>query len=95
MKFRKVPVVVDAFKWQPGAALPDWVAVGGCREKLILTACARNRDGVEVMLSVETNTGRITAFPGDWVIRDASGELSCCKPSIFAMAYEPVDGWEE
>lgn len=31
------------------------------------------------------------AFPGDWVIRDASGALSLCKAAVFASTYEPVE----
>ncbi len=26
--------------------------------------------------------------PGDWIIRDAAGDLSPCKPDIFARTYE-------
>lgn len=41
-------------------------------------------------ISIETLEGRMTAEPGDWIIRGVAGELYPCKPDIFEATYEEV-----
>jgi len=40
---------------------------------------------------VDTSEGRMTASPGDWIIRGVQGEFYPCKPTVFRATYEPVD----
>lgn len=39
---------------------------------------------------IETLEGRLTASPGDWIIRGVVGEFYACKPDVFADTYEPA-----
>lgn len=39
-------------------------------------------------LDIATPEGVMSASPGDWIIKNAAGELSPCKPDIFAATYE-------
>ncbi len=83
MKYRKKPVVVDAFQWQPGMALPQWAVNGKCKEW--------NPEGTVIKLSVKTLEGRMAANPGDWIICGVKGECYPCKPDIFEMTYDAFD----
>lgn len=47
------------------------------------------RDGENLWIG--TLEGKITASPGDWIIRGVKGELYPCKPDIFEATYEPVE----
>lgn len=82
-KYRKKPVVVDAFQFrageQDGSIAADVVA-GNVRY---------TEDGTVLIRTLE---GEMLARPGDWIIRGTSGELYPCKPDIFAAIYEAVDG---
>lgn len=41
---------------------------------------------------IHTLEGDMTANPGDWIITGVKGEIYPCKPAIFDMTYEPVEG---
>jgi hypothetical protein len=92
VKYRKKPVVIEAWQWDGSADLgivPDWLAnaihlpdihdpVPGdvWREGSTLKVC--------------TLEGIMNARAGDWIIRGVKGELYPCKPDIFAATYELV-----
>jgi hypothetical protein len=38
---------------------------------------------------------RELVMPGDWIVRNADGVLSVCKPDIFAAVYEPAASPDE
>lgn len=81
-KFRKKPVVIEAFQ-VVNDHCPQWFvdeigkSVGG-------TA------GTNVW-RIKTLEGDMIASPGDWIIRGVKGELYPCKPDIFAATYEPAE----
>ena len=79
-KFRKRPVVIDAWLNAPGISdmFPDWMKNG---------AITCSDDG---SLNIVTLEGVMRADPGDWIIRGVKGELYPCKPDIFEATYEPV-----
>ena len=81
MKFRKRPIVVEAFQWLPGTVQewPTWFHASGGYWTL-----TNNR------LFIRTKAGSMEASPGDWIIKGIAGELYPCKPDIFAATYEPV-----
>ena len=86
MKFRKKPVVIEAFQWKPKARVdetPDW----------FFNACFQQRIYPEIdgTLSILTLERKMTAQPGDWLIKDLQDELYPCKPDFFAATYDPVD----
>ena len=42
--------------------------------------------------AIDTLEGVHTVTPGDWIITGVKGEHYPCKPDIFEMTYEPVEG---
>lgn len=75
MKYRKKPIIVEAFQWTPGMELPEWAHC--CTE-------------FTPYLFVSTLYGEMKANPDDYIIRGVEGEVYPCKPSIFEATYEPV-----
>lgn len=43
-------------------------------------------------VEIETLEGVMKANKGDWIIKGVKGELYPCKPDVFEMTYEKVDG---
>lgn len=89
MKYRKKPVVIDAFKL--GSEWPDWWGDAVTENR----ATTHNRDGrwgggPDYAL-IRTLEGEMRAEHGDYVIRGIKGELYPCKPDIFEATYEPVE----
>lgn len=80
-KFRKKPVVIDAFQLRAGEqdnSIASDVVAGIARY---------TEDGC---LLISTLEGEMIARPGDWVIRGVKNELYPCKADIFAATYEPA-----
>lgn len=75
-KFRKKPIVIEAWKFEPGTGKP-WPP--GVRHP--------NADGPYVISTLE---GEMIVSPGDWVIAGVQRELYPCNPYIFEASYEPA-----
>lgn len=87
-KFRKKPVVIearhfDATNLHDQEALANWC--GGLLRGTKLPADER-------VIRIGTLEGEIEASHGDWIIKGVKGEFYPCKPDIFEMTYEAVDG---
>ena len=87
MKYRKKPVVIEAYRLPAaGEDVPDsfeqWC------DEVGFTAFESDRD--EGML-IPTLEGTMRADPGDWIIKGVKGEFYPCKPDIFAATYEPAE----
>lgn len=86
MKYRKKPVMVEAFRWTGNydqTEDPYWII------DAILSGVATFDHG---LMRIHTlSEGVITTPVGYWIIRDSSGELSICKPDIFEATYELLD----
>ena len=84
MKFRKKPVVIDAFRMGQETP-PDWfmdrVTTGDAVQ------CGMNSD--RPYAEIKTLEGTMTASHGDWIIKGVAGEVYPCKPEIFNACYEP------
>lgn len=86
MKYRKIPVVVEAVRYIGDSEdifseQPDW----------LLEAIKSNK--IEVMagkLNVYTLEGWMTAKPGSYIIRGIKGEIYPCDAEIFELSYEDV-----
>lgn len=85
MKYRKKPIVIEAFHWTKETNqydFPEW-----------LVYAIKNGDasfgGGE--FAIETLEGLITGVVNDWIIKGVAGELYPCKPDIFEKTYEPVE----
>lgn len=98
MRFRKKPVVIEAFQLVGPAAdadYPGWFdeAVAEGTVELISQGSQH-----PVYAEILTTEGRMMASPGDWVIRGVEGELYPCRDSVFQKTYEfdadeVVDMW--
>jgi len=85
-KYRKKPVVIDAFKWTGGPDQtedPVWIV---SRIRMGQVSFADGR------MFIKTLEGVMEAQPGDYIIRDIDGEIHPCKPDIFEATYEAVEG---
>lgn len=86
-KFRKKPVVIEAFLWtgdQYQQEDPDWIIAA------MNDGTARIVNTPTLKMEIDTLGGTHTASPGDWIIQGVKGELYPCKPDIFDMTYEAV-----
>lgn len=78
MKYRRKPVVYEAFRWSIDVE-PQWwldapvVDLGGGN------------------MGIQTLEGMMTARPGDWIVRGLKGELWPVKHDVFSASYEPVE----
>ena len=80
-KFRKKPVVIEAFQWLGGEHRPfERICVG------------RDEWGNnQYNLVIATLEGTMYAKEGDWIITGVAGETYPCKDGIFLATYEPVN----
>jgi hypothetical protein len=87
-KFRKKPVVIDAFKL--GDPWPDWFHEAVIRNDVI-THLNKNADGKIVgTADIRAPEGTMTAAVGAWIIRGVKGEIYPCMPDLFEATYEPA-----
>lgn len=88
-KFRKKPVVIEAFKWTGDWEQeedPEW-CVDAMKDGTV--SIDRRLNG-SIWLRINTLEGVMFAARGDWIIRGVKGEIYPCKPDIFEATYEPV-----
>ena len=106
MKYRKKPVVIDAWHWEfDGTTTPDapsWVTDALGKPDFGEGAIQFWPDGDRRLpddnewsskphIVIGTLEGVMRMLPGEWLIRGIKGELYPCKPDIFAATYEPVE----
>ena len=82
-RFRKRPVEIEAFQLPLVDQVPAWLA------EAVAAGTVRPHAGGA---KIDTLEGLLTASPGDWIIRGVKGELYSCKPDVFALTYEQVEG---
>ncbi len=99
-RYRKKPVVIEAFQWHKNGDHPDdgpstqeglvvrYFARPGFTTNMLCPECrgAYHRHGW-----MDTLEGGHRVCPGDWVITGVKGERYPCKPDIFEATYEMVD----
>lgn len=90
MKFRKKPVVIEAFKLGTDS-MPDWFMDRVSTNTIILLSSGSPRDrGSLLGARINTLEGIMTADRDDYVIKGVKGEIYPCKPDIFEATYEAV-----
>lgn len=90
MKFRKKPVVIEAFQYgidnQP-AWFRDKVSsddiICYCKYGLLIPK--------NCFCEIKTLEGTMTANYSDYIIQGVNGEIYPCKADIFDKTYEPVE----
>lgn len=89
-KYRKKPVVVEAFKFYYDA-IPDWFMDKVSSNDVILRNCNYNRYNAEdAFCEIKTLEGIMIGNAGDYIIKGVQGEIYPCKPDIFKQTYEKV-----
>jgi hypothetical protein len=76
VKYRKKPVVIEATQWMRHGDHP-----------IVETISPDSLNGW-----IQTLEGGHIVSPGDYIITGVKGEHYPCKPDIFTMTYEPVEG---
>jgi len=89
MKYRKKPVVVEAYQWHLAYGETDVVKRDIDREDLL----PRNQHKKLYYINTIINTieGKMAVSDDDWIIEDARGNFSVCEPDMFNETYEPVE----
>ena len=99
MKYRKKPVVIEAFQMtkerrQDNRDWPEWLHRAWNKEWKAIGAvnCEdwANSHG-DGRLIINTLEGPLIVSWGDFIIQGVKGELYPCKPDIFEATYEPVN----
>lgn len=90
MKFRKKPVVIEAF--QLGIDnMPDWFTDAVAKNDIILHGQSSGfYHAHDTNTDIKTLEGWHHANYGDYVIQGIKGEIYPCKPDIFEKTYEAV-----
>ena len=98
MKFRKKPVVIEAFQMtrerrQDNSEWPNWLNQAWQKkpsEGAVWPQHYPNSDGTD-QLCIGTLEGVHIVSWNDYIIQGIKGELYACKPDIFEATYERVE----
>ena len=96
-KYRKKPVVIEAFQMTPETRVdnsdwPEWLNKAWNYERDEIGAVFPTVQGTsDATISINTLEGEMVVSFNDWIIQGVSGELYPCKPDIFDKTYEKVD----
>jgi hypothetical protein len=82
MKYRKKPVVIEAFQFSGRRDAPGWPDGWLKTETEVVPNGER--------FFVKTLEGYLLVTAGDWIIKGVKGEFYPCKPDIFEKSYELV-----
>ena len=105
MKYRKKPVVIEAFQFFSKDflnalkdELPDWpdwaldaIHTGGYAPPTEVGSIWRDTFRERGKFFCGTLEGRHEITEGDWIIRGIKGEIYPCKPDIVEATYERDD----
>ncbi len=81
-KYRKKPVVIEAFRFQIDDSAPDWFM-----DRVTSNIIVTHKDGT---CDINTLEGIMTSNKGDYIILGVKGEVYPCKPDIFEATYDKV-----
>ena len=96
MKFRKKPVVIEAFqmteerRWD-NIDWPDWLNQAWNKDPSEGAVWINPDDPTRASLVCGTLEGVYRINWNDWIIKGIKGELYPCKPDIFEATYEKVE----
>ena len=91
MKFRKKPVVIEAFKLGENGTnehQPEWYRKA--MQNGVVIQHGVPWDSESHYATIKTLEGEMKASHGDYIIQGINGELYPCKPDIFEKTYEPA-----
>lgn len=89
MKYRKKPVIIDAFQFDGDFMnkdrtyyIPDWAV------DMVHKGYIKYKSYTKGELEIKTLEGVMVANIGDYIIKGVDGEIYPCKPHIFEKTYE-------
>ena len=97
MKFRKKPIIIEAFKItqetrDSNVDWLEWMHEAWQKERETDGSIyPTEKDSSSGTLSIGTLEGQHLVSWGDWIIQGVNGELYPCKPDIFEKTYEEVE----
>ena len=96
MKYRKKPVVIEAFQYDGDLKgtdgkyyVPDW-AVKAFESGVMHYGQPDRNEQAPYELFINTLEGTHHVSVDDYIIQGVNGELYPCKPDIFEKTYEAV-----
>jgi len=91
MKYRKLPVEIEAKQWN-GLNLQEIIDFVGDKLKyeIIDTAWQVGKGKPYVDMEIITLEGNMKVSEKDYIIKGVNGEFYPCKPEIFEKTYEKV-----
>jgi hypothetical protein len=96
MKFRKKPVVIEAFQMtkahrSDNSDWPNWMHQAWQLDRETPGSLYPTEEGTaHGTLSIDTLEGQHLVLWDDWIIQGVKGELYPCKSDIFSATYEPA-----
>jgi len=99
MKYRKKPVIIEAFQMtkerrRDNSEWPNWLHQAWQKqhpqEGAVWPKDYPRSDGTD-QLCIGTLEGVYIVSWNDWIIQGITGEIYACKPNIFEETYEQVE----
>jgi hypothetical protein len=84
MKFRKKPVVIEAWRAEVDAQFPE-----GAQIRRLLSPTGSAKPQYQVYDALHSTW--VNFDLGDWIIKGVKGEFYPCKPDVFEATYEKAD----
>lgn len=92
MKFRKKPVIIEAFQFDGDFidSKGNWYVPEWAKEALENGVLYFDYENSPPKLFMKTLVWTMRVYVGDYIIQGVNGELDSCKPDIFEKTYEVV-----
>ena len=98
MKFRKKPIVIEAYQLGVGDAVPDWF-MDALSEHRIITHGGKyvfaTGHNAGISATIKTLEGEMRAEYTEMIIKGVQEERYPCRSDIFEATYDAVDHQEQ
>ena len=80
MKYRKKPLIIEAFKW--------YYEEDPCAWNCVESRIDHSEKYPQIVYFIRTLQGDMELKPGDYIIKGIKGEFYPCRSDIFELTYE-------
>lgn len=87
MKFRKIPIVVDAWEWSPEKPVEGVLTPLSSQDARALGVHESQR---KVHGLIKTHSGKHLVSPGDWIVQGVKKEKYPVQRDVFKETFEPL-----
>ncbi len=94
MKFRRKPIIVEAWQFVMPKTRPEQPTSYGDRNPLGGESpglCWNDFGSSQQHPAVWTHNGLVTIHEGDWIVEDVEGFFYPCKSEIFEATYDVIE----